>query len=389
MASRYTDPRDFVLHIRGELLSEYLKKGYGWDFPAIAKKDEKREESADRFMSFVKSQEDETLRDKVFMELEYINSLSSQNHIQALCISAPNIDRQKVIENRAENYDERALLAFINYPKEFDTYYSRANIEELGVSELTLPSTVPIEEVLNDAKIRDFEPKVQEVYRVVYKGEKCKIKTYPDGNKLLIRAYLEDLPTRDTAFDGKTLNEKIVRKPVFDVVFIYNPDLKMLGVRAIGGKQIVSDLKKLFCAHFLGIQSINTDAERYSLASAQDLANLKLTVKPSYGVERVYLKSIRLKNKTIPHKLFVDVAGRTNYSGTDAVQEILKELHLDTNHNWEVETVKITVIFNQVGKGRRKQVTVTITPPNTCDLKNRPQDDTVRQMLKDWGIYVA
>ena len=49
----------------------------------------------------------------------------------------------------------------------------------------------------------------------------------------------------------------------------------------------------------------------------------------------------------------------------------------------------ITIVFKQTGKGRRKQVQVSITPPNTCDLKNRPQDDVVRKLLKDWGIYMA
>ena len=91
----------------------------------------------------------------------------------------------------------------------------------------------------------------------------------------------------------------------------------------------------------------------------------------------------------MPHKLYIEVGGKDKYSGTDAVQGILKELNLDKNTGWEPENIKITVVFKQTGKGRRKQVSVSITPPNTCDLKNRPQDDTVRKLLKDWGIYVA
>jgi len=49
MASHYTDPRDFILHIRSELIAEYLKKQHGVDFP-VGKKGETREECADRFM---------------------------------------------------------------------------------------------------------------------------------------------------------------------------------------------------------------------------------------------------------------------------------------------------------------------------------------------------
>jgi len=387
MSSHYSDPKDFVLHISSELISEYLKKLHKIDF-AVGDKKETREECPDRFISFI-NQKPEELRNKVFMELEYVNSLSSENHISALCNSSPDINREEDIEKRAKTYDERALLAFTYHPKDFDDYYSRANIQELAVKELSLPSIVATSEINEASKIEAFETKVQNVYRKTLKGEKCKIKIFQDDDKLILRAYLEDLPTRDTVFDGKQLDEKHVRKPVFDVVFIYKPDLKMLGVRALGGKPVVSELQKLFCSHFLGITNINTEEERYSLATVKDLANLNLVANASYGVERVYLKSIRLKNKGVPHKLYIDVGGKAQYSGTDAVQQILKELRLDTSSEWEPEGIKITVVFKQASKGRRKQVSVTITPPNTCDLKNRPQDDTVRKMLKDWGIYVA
>ncbi len=387
MASHYSDPRDFVLHISSQLISEYLKKLHGVDF-AVGDKKEKKEESADRFIDFIYKQPEE-LRNKVFMELEYVNSLSSENHISALCNSSPDINREQDVEKRANTFDERALLLFTYHQKDFDDYYSRANIQELGVKELTLPNILPISEVNEKNKIEAFETKVQNVFRKSLKGEKCKIKVFEDTDKLILRAYLEDLPTRDTVFDGNLLDEKHIRKPVFDIVFVYNPALKMLGVRSLGGKPVVGELQKLFCSHFLGIDKINTEEERYSLATVKDLANLNLIANASYGIERAYLKSIRLKNVGVPHKLYIDVGGKEKYSGTDAVQKILKELHLDTSTEWEPESIQITVVFKQTEKGRRKQVSVFITPPNTCNLKNRPQDDTIRKLLRDWGIYVA
>jgi len=49
----------------------------------------------------------------------------------------------------------------------------------------------------------------------------------------------------------------------------------------------------------------------------------------------------------------------------------------------------LTVVFKQSGPGKRKQVSVIVAPPNTCTLKNREQDDIVRKLLRDLGIYVA
>ncbi len=386
MSAQYTDPRDFVTHINGNLVTDYVKKCHGLNFP-IGDKKEKQGDLADRFIEFMYAQDEET-RNRIFMELEYINSLSSEPHIAALCNNAPNINREEDIEKYAETNDERALIAYIKFPKEFDEYFTRANIETIAVKELTLPKTVPVSEITNNEKIAAFEKGIQSIYSKSLKGRKCKVKILDDTRNVVLRAYLEDLPTRDTVFDGEVLDEKHVRKPVFDAVFIYKENLSMLGVRALGGKEIVSALQKLFCSHFLGIEEIDTNEKLYELPSVKSLINLNLVANASYGVERCYLKSIRLENSGIPHKLFIDVGGRDQYSGTDAIKRILGELGLDINGSWQPTSIKITVVFTQVGNGRRKQVTVTITPPNTCDLKNREQDDIVRKLLHDWGLHL-
>ncbi len=389
MSAQYTDPRDFILHIQGEIISEYLKICHSLDFPK-GDDDETREDCADRFIDFINGLSDEKLRNRIFMELEYINSLSSDRHITAICDFHPTkINRETDIEEKANNNDERALLMYIKFPDEFDQYHTMANLEALTLKELTLPKTIPCVAIVNSLTISDFEKGIQEVYRKSLKGKKCKVKIMQDNDKVLLRAYLEDLPTRDIGFEGDKLNEKQVRKPVFDVVFAYTESLSMLGVRALGGREIVERLQRLFCSHFLGITEINTEEKRYEITSTTDIMNLDLTADASYGVERAYIKSIRLKNTGIPHKLFIDVGGKEQYTGAGGIKQIFRELGLDHNNGWEAESIKISVVFKQIGKGRRKQVTVTITPPNTCDLKNRSQDDVVRKLLKDWGMAVV
>jgi hypothetical protein len=389
MSAQYTDPRDFILHIQGEIVSEYLKTCHNLDFDK-GNNDETREDCADRFIDFINGLSDEEQRNRIFMELEYINSLSSDRHITAICEFHPTkINREADIEEKANNNDERALLMYIKFPDEFDQYYTLANLETMTLKELTLTKTIPCADIVNSSTISDFEKGIQKIYRKSLKGKKCKVKIMQDNDKVLLRAYLEDLLTRDTVFDGDKLDEKHVRKPVFDVVFAYTENLSMLGVRALGGKEIIERLQRLFCSHFLGITEINTEEKRYEIASTTNIMNLELTADASYGVERAYIKSIRLKNTGIPHKLFIDVGGKEQYRGAEGIKQIFEELGLDLNNGWEAESIKITVVFKQIGKGRRKQVTVSITPPNTCNLQNRSQDDVVRKLLKDWGIAVV
>lgn len=386
MASNYSDPKDFALHISCDLLQEYLKKRHNLDFPPGSAK-ETRDDCAERFIKFMHAQE-EDVRDRVFMELEYINSLSSENHIKAICSYSLDIEPEEM-EKRCKRYDERALWIFTHFPDEFDRYYERANIEELGgIKEISLPKIIPKNDILEEKILEEFGGKVQNVFRTMLKGEKIKIKTFDQRGALILRIYLEDLPTKDTVFVGNKLDDKHLRKPVFDIIFIYNESLKTLGVRALGGKPVVNQLQRIFCSHFLGVDHIDTEEERYKLSSVKSITDLNLTADPVYGIERAYLKSVRLESKVSFHKIIIDVGGKEQFSGTDAVQKILKDLNLVSLSEWEPKAVQITVVFKQTGKGRQKKVTVTITPPNTCSLKHREQDNAVRKLLRDWGIDV-
>lgn len=388
MASRITDPHNFVLHIRGELLSEYLKKCHGIDFPA-GEKDEGKEELADRFSKFIKSCDKEK-RASVYTRFETINDLSSGRHLDSLCQSNEHINsrRAELIEGRGRTYDEKALLAFMYYPEEFEKYHTRAWIEEKTLREFSLPVVATLSEITVAEKLLDFQNLVRKFYQKDYIGDECKAMLFADDDRFILRVYVQDREREEKVFKaGMIVGQSI--SPIFDVVFIYKQELSMLGVYAASGKNDEKELAKMFGAHFLGVE-ISTEPVRYKIGSIQDITKLNLSAPNlSYGIDRAYLKSIRLKHKEIPHKIFIDVAGRQQYTGTDAAQDILKQLGLDTNTGWEPYGIAITIIFKQVGAWRRKQVSVVITPPNTCTLKNREQDDTVRKYLKDLNIYVA
>lgn len=388
MASRITDPKDFVMHIRGELLSEYLKKCHGLDFSA-GNKNEDKEEQADRFSKFIKSCEKEK-RASVYTQFDTINDLSSGRHIDNLCQSNKHIKnkRGELIEGRGRNYDEKALLAFMYYPDEFERYHTQAWIEEKTLREFSLPVAAPVSAIMVEQKLLTFQNLVRDFYQKDYIGDECKAILFADGDRFILRVYVQDREREENVFKaGKIIGQPI--SPIFDVVFIYKKELSMLGVYAASGKGDERELAKMFGTHFLGVE-INTEPIRYKLGSIQDITKINLSAPNlSYGIDRAYLKSIRLKHKDIPHKIFIDVAGRQQYTGTDAAQSILKELNLDKNTGWEPYGIAITIVFKQSGAGRRKQVSVVITPPNTCTLKNREQDDIVRKFLKDLDIYVA
>jgi hypothetical protein len=387
MASHITDPKDFVLHIRGELLSEYLKKCQNLDFPA-GKEDEEKEELADRFMKYMKDRCDKRQRASIYTQFNTVNDLSSVRHLDNLYKSSAHIERNEIIDARGKNNDEKALLAFINYPDEFENYHTQAWLEEKSLREFSLPASAPPMDITAEKKLPDFQKLVKDFYQKEYIGDECKAKLFTDGEKFILRVYVQDMEREEMVFkDNKIVGQPI--SPIFDVVFIYKKDLSMLGVYAASGKNDEKALAKMFGLYFLGVE-LSTEPIRYKLGSIKDITNLNLSAPNlSYGIERAYLKSIRLRHKDIPHRILIDVAGRQQYTGSDEAQKILEEIGMDKNMGWEPCSITIAIVFKQVAEGRRKQVSVVITPPNTCTLKNREQDDIVRKFLKDLGIYIA
>ena len=61
------------------------------------------------------------------------------------------------------------------------------------------------------------------------------------------------------------------------------------------------------------------------------------------------------------------------------------KMDIDLN-DYDVKKFKLQVIFQAItGENGQDRVTVAVTHPDTCDLKDREIDNTVRELLKKNG----
>jgi len=388
MSTQYTDPKDFAMHISGYFLSEFLKRQFSIVFDVI--KDEKGEQTSERFIEAIKDHAD---RDKIFVDLEYINEVSSPRHIDAL-LTRSTLARKTINQTdyeRCKNYDERSLWWFMNHRDIFDQYTEFNDLEDLsGAKEIIVPQKyIKTSDDIIAGGFTELEKQVSAVYSKSLRGEKCKVKYWKldDDEALIIRAYLEDLPTGELAFEGNEITPNKPHRPVFSVVYIYNPNQKMLGVKAIGGNESIEGLKNIFCQLFLGCRLDETEKRAFDLTNISDIANVTLVAEPEDNIEQVYLKAVELKHKSgAPHNLRVDVGGKERKNGTEAVTELLNEIGLKNLSQWEVKKIEIKFIFkNTLGKGRKRQITARITPDG-CSLKQRKEDKVIRNLLQKWGF---
>jgi hypothetical protein len=388
MSTPYTDPKDFAMHISGEFLAEFLKKEFSIDFLVV--KDEKSEQTSERFIDKINDHAD---RDKIFVALEGINEVSSARHIDGMYTRS--ILERKAFDledyKRCKNYDERALWWFMNDRAIFDQYREFNDLEDLsGAKEIIIPVayTKTSDEII-DKGFEELEKSVSSVYTKSLRGEKCKAKywkTEVDGT-LIIRAYLEDLPTGELAFEGDEITSNKPHRPVFSVVYIYNPSQRMLGVKAIGGAESVESLQEIFCKLFLGCTLDQTEKRAFDLTNISDIANVELVTDPSDDVEQVYLKAVELRHKSgVAHSVRVDVGGKEKSAGTDGIKDLLGEIGLNNLSQWEVKKIELKFIFRRtLAVARKRQITVRITPDG-CSLKQRKEDKVIRGLLQKWGF---
>jgi len=138
MSTNQFDPHNFIMGITPDFLAEFLKKEYAIDFNVM--KDEKAEDTAERFITGIKNN---TSRDQIFVDLEYINDVSSPRHIDTILTCATRA-RKKIDEKdyaKCKKDDERAMWWYMHHRDIFDQYTERNDLEDLsGAKEIILPN---------------------------------------------------------------------------------------------------------------------------------------------------------------------------------------------------------------------------------------------------------
>tara|TARA_B100000745_G_scaffold58094_2_gene34445 strand:- start:4211 stop:5398 length:1188 start_codon:yes stop_codon:yes gene_type:complete len=392
-----TDPRDFVVHINTPLLARYLKEKYDLTFDVV--EGETGGDRADRFIDWL-AREHPDKRDEIFVELNYINDLSGDRDIDAMIAiaraSGVDVDAEKdkyEQECSGGNRDEYAMWWFLTHPDIFEVRFHHSDLEDLsGAKEWLVPDDkiVSIESISGDkAKLTEIEQKLMEKYQKELRGEKCIVTTLLHDNTLVLRAYIEDIPRGAVVFEGaRKINPHKPEKPVFSIVWLYTPEDKLLRTKSIGRREYdVAPLENIFTTTFLSCTTSDGKQRVFDLKNVSDVVNLNLTCEPTDEVERVFVRAIEMTRKGgIWKRIRLQAGSRdTKGQGTEMIKEAVKDIGLDPN-TWEVKAIEMQFVFkNTLGKGRKPQATVRITP-NGSNLKNRPHDTKIRRLLKKWEI---
>lgn len=234
-------------------------------------------------------------------------------------------------------------------------------------------------------KLKD---RIQKFFKRQRRGRNCQIDVYVRANptRYCFFAYPEDYPKRDLTYKSSRLVPD-VRRPVMEIVFIYEPDNGNLKVHASKMRK-VEVMQEAFCKAILGLPGIPDGSTRvYDLSGLLDPA-FRFVTDPTDSVEEVSLKMLKAAIGRNNARKITCEANPQN-GGAELVQSMaVKAIHAcrDSEGAVTVLSAKIAMKFRADDGGRKKSVTFTVTVPSGSNLEDKPHHHVARKYLERWGL---
>ena len=259
------------------------------------------------------------------------------------------------------------------------------------------------EKIADESKIISFGEDVSKIYASVLRGKQFRVVRFIEKDCVLVRVYLQNLPENQLVFtDEKEKQSTIGRtssvRSLFNILFVYSPSEKTLGIRTNNPKKNVPKLADIFCKTFLNCTYADTTERKYNVENRDSIRKLELTPEPVDSIERCYLKAVDyMKIGDYTKTLRLDIGGKQHYTGTQGMEEMIDTTFKKENDQsnssgtkeseWIPKKFDIKFIFRKIDetKGRKRQITASITKRGLA-IKNTPEDQRIRQFLKAKGF---
>lgn len=267
-----------------------------------------------------------------------------------------------------------ALTLFNKNKKAFDYAYNWVNIDQYQSFHDFLGNEAKEPNLKN---FDLFKNALIDYLKNQSKGCNVNVEEYSKDNKLAYIINYEDYLKIVPKFeDEKLINAK--ERPVKELVLIYYPNLAKLKIHAITN-ELENTAKSLFAKYILEDEVFFESPTKKNLYDLNILALFpELISNPKYGIEQVRITSLRV--------LLTSDGLKSEFKHPKELVDRLRQLNLDIS-NMKILKAGIKFIFQGKGKGREK--TIYITPPNTATLSDSSRDEIIAKCLVDWEIANA
>ena len=328
-------------------------------------------------------------RNDIEAKFRQINEMCYEKGVLLLIEEADfhNIDLLPTFEPIKNHYG-KAFWVFLNHPEVFKVASDFDYMDRTGSwsSRKVGAGLVPAVEEKDKQKLTDS---VSEFYKKQGRGQRCHVDNYlrqqPERHCYFV--YPEDYATTELGFDDEGKFYHRLRKPAFEVIFVYHPESGILEVSAKGGKKVVQALQEILCKTILGLDGLpKLEKKHFDLSKLND-KTLKFVTEPADGIEKVTLRMLRLDLPGIGNRRITLEASSSNDEQPvyTLIEKALNKSNIPIDKA-VIAKAKIQIKFVSRDGKRGKSLLFEISSPDRCTLKDDPLDQIAKKYIEKWGL---
>ncbi|MCK5174544.1 MAG: hypothetical protein KAR47_14210, partial [Planctomycetes bacterium] len=264
-------------------------------------------------------------------------------------------EAEKIIEKlmKRKGFDEKALWVFLEHPAVFEWAIRLERMEHMTFKHDCIVGP-RLDCKTEEKNIEELKKHIQKFFKRQGRGRYCHIDPYERKNpeRYCFFAYPEDYAKRDLTYKEGTLVPQI-RRPVLEIVFIYEPDNGILKISA-GRMRKVEVMQDAFCKSILGLPGIPDGSTKvYKLSPLID-TTFRFVTDPVDGIESVTLKMLKARiSKTGSRRLTCE--GEPENGGTELVRKMLTDAVEKYGVKGKIKVLKAKIgIQFKAQSGRRR-----------------------------------
>jgi hypothetical protein len=327
---------------------------------------------------------------KIQSDFIEVDQCSNEKFFEQLVVEANKIGKpiSKEFLDSHPSLKEKFLYIYLNHRRDFDKLgLEKALLKSQGWLSFKM-DTVPNTENITIKQVEDSLSNLlcTSLSDLQQRGRKCKVEGIEYEGRLAFIAQPEDYATSFLEYDDKEeLNKDNLRKPIFQIYFIYDKDLNILRVKSEGGRSQVCLYAKLF------VQSA-TSCDTWVPEDHIIKANLTKIFDPNFSFvvqepfEGIYIKGVILDlvDSRITYNLKRHLLGNTGKLFMERLRQNLPTNILDKAQ--EIRSVKLSAKLKDMAGKKGKSITFDLSSDGGTTLHNDQNDRVILQMLIDSGI---
>jgi len=383
MASHY-QPKKFFRKISKTLLGQYFKsKNVLTDIDFNNPKETKAEAIYEVWLDLP-----EDTRNQIDREFQEIHDMATEAGSQALLDEAvyhgENLTEQF---STLSGFHDHALWVFLENPSYWEAATAFKHADTIPQSYWRKRTNIPPAVAsTKQAAIKQFEQHLGHYFHSTQgRGKNCKVDCYKRNGVDYFFAYPEDYAQASIEWSNNELSRR-PHHPAFESIFVYSKENRSLEVYTSCENKIIIDLQNIFAENILNValNENETDNRVYDLNPLKD-RSFQFIYRLDSGITSVFINKFRLKLHGVNQSITLTVDPSEN---KESIYNLLARITTSIPlSSFAITQVGLKVKIAHASKpGKMRTVSLSISYPNSCNLKHSESNLAIQKMLVDSGI---